>query len=75
VKAKENGDFRTAIMANDKIFTGLDIVNKVLGKYQTTPPPPTINAIGIVYAPEVINAANELSKRLTEKVLEEIANE
>lgn len=36
-KAKEAGDYRTAIQAIDKIFAGLDIVNKVLGKYQTDP--------------------------------------
>lgn len=36
-KAKKAGDYRTAIQAIDKIFAGLDIVNKVLGKYQTSP--------------------------------------
>lgn len=36
-RAKEAGDYRTAIQAIDKIFAGLDIVNKVLGKYQATP--------------------------------------
>lgn len=35
--AKEAGDYRTAVMAMDKVFSGLDIVNKVLGKYQTSP--------------------------------------
>jgi hypothetical protein len=35
--AKEEGDLKTAVQAIDKIFTGLDIVNKVLGKYQTSP--------------------------------------
>jgi hypothetical protein len=35
--AKEERDYRTAIQAIDKIFAGLDIINKVLGKYQTAP--------------------------------------
>lgn len=35
--AQKEGDNRTAIQAIDKIYTGLDIINKVLGKYQTTP--------------------------------------
>lgn len=34
--AQKKGDHRTAIMAIDKIYTGLDIVNKVLGKYQVS---------------------------------------
>ncbi|WP_094226937.1 hypothetical protein [Methanolobus psychrotolerans] len=37
-QAKEEGDFRTAIQAIDKIYTGLDIVNKVLGKYKVSLP-------------------------------------
>ncbi|WP_406660901.1 hypothetical protein V7O66_13840 [Methanolobus sp. ZRKC3] len=36
-KAKKEGDYRTAVQAIEKVYTGLDIINKVLGKYQTTP--------------------------------------
>jgi hypothetical protein len=35
--AMEGGDHRTAILAVKEIYTGLDIVNKVLGKYQSAP--------------------------------------
>lgn len=35
--AQDEGDNRTAIQAIDKIYTGLDIINKVLGKYQSAP--------------------------------------
>lgn len=35
--AKEAGDYRTAANALDKIYGGLEIINKMLGKYQTTP--------------------------------------
>jgi gas vesicle protein len=35
--AKEEGDLKTAIQALEKVYTGLDIINKVLGKYQTAP--------------------------------------
>lgn len=35
--AKGEGDLKTAILAIDKIYAGLDIINKVLGKYQTSP--------------------------------------
>lgn len=75
--AKDEGDNRTAVMAIDKVYTGLDIINKVLGKYQTTQSPPVINAIGLIYSPDVISAANELSKRLTQKTIdmEDLANE
>ena len=34
--AKESGDLRTAILAIDSIYKGLDMLNKILGKYQTT---------------------------------------
>ena len=33
--AKEAGDLKTAILAIDSIYKGLDMLNKVLGKYQT----------------------------------------
>ncbi len=33
--AMEGGDHRTAILAVKEIYTGLDIINKVLGKYPT----------------------------------------
>lgn len=36
--AQKDGDNRTAVLAVDKIFTGLDIVNKVLGKYKVSMP-------------------------------------
>jgi len=36
--AMKDGDHRTAILAVKEIYTGLDIVNKVLGKYQVAPP-------------------------------------
>ncbi|WP_407356784.1 hypothetical protein [Methanolobus sp. WCC5] len=36
--SQEEGDNRTAIQAIDKIYTGLDIVNKVLGKYKVSLP-------------------------------------
>ncbi len=35
-EAKAAGDLRTAILAVDSIYKGLDILNKQLGKYQTT---------------------------------------
>jgi hypothetical protein len=35
--AMNDGDHRTAILAVKEIYTGLDIVNKVLGKYKTSP--------------------------------------
>jgi len=75
--AKDEGDNRTAVMAVDKVYTGLDIINKVLGKYQNTQSPSVINAIGLIYSPDVISAANELSKRLTQKTIdmEDLANE
>lgn len=35
--AKESGDLKTAILAIDSIYKGLDMLNKILGKYQTGP--------------------------------------
>lgn len=35
--AKEAGDRRTAILAIDKIYVGLDMLNKIWGKYQLAP--------------------------------------
>ena len=34
--AKEAGDLKTAILAIDSIYKGLDMLNKILGKYQAT---------------------------------------
>lgn len=33
-EAREAGDLRAAILAIDKIYIGLDMLNKILGKYQ-----------------------------------------
>ena len=38
-KCKEEGDYRGAIQAIDKIYPALDMLNKVLGKYQNLPAP------------------------------------
>lgn len=35
--AKKEGNTKDAIQAINKIYTGLDMLNKVLGKYQTAP--------------------------------------
>lgn len=35
--AKEAGDLKTAVLAIDSIYKGLDMLNKILGKYQTGP--------------------------------------
>ena len=34
--AKESGDLKTAILAIDSIYKGLDMLNKILGKYQSS---------------------------------------
>ena len=38
-KCKDEGDYRGAIQAIDKIYPALDMLNKVLGKYQNLPAP------------------------------------
>ena len=35
--AKESKDYKTVIQAIDKIYPALDVINKVLGKYQLLP--------------------------------------
>lgn len=42
-KAIEDGDLRAAILATGEKWKGIDIINKVLGKYQNLPNPITIN--------------------------------
>jgi hypothetical protein len=49
--AKDAGDYRTAAIALDKVYTGLDIVNKVLGKYKVTMPDGNAGVNVVFYLP------------------------
>lgn len=35
--AKKSKDYKTAMQAIDRVYPALDIINKILGKYQTSP--------------------------------------
>ena len=67
-EAKQAKDYKTLMQAIDRIYPGLNQVNQILDKYKSTTSP-VFNAVSVFYSPEVVSAANELSKRLTEKAM------
>jgi hypothetical protein len=71
--AKNEGDYRNATMAIDKMFTGIDIVNKILGKYPNAGQNINLNFENneqriVVYIPE--NNRDQTTARTTRAILE-----
>jgi len=66
-KCKEEGDYRGAIQAIDKIYPALDMLNKVLGKYQNLPAP-NLNFFmnSAPNTPQVKDAASVLCQAIRE---------
>ena len=66
-KCKKEKDYRGAIMAIDKIYPALDMLNKVLGKYQNLPAP-NLNFFmnSAPNTPQVKDAASVLCQAIRE---------
>ena len=65
-KCKDEGDYRAAIMAIDKIYPALDMLNKVLGKYNNLPAPNVNFFVSTPNTPQIKETAGKLCELIRE---------
>lgn len=66
-EARDSGDLHIAIMAIDKVYKGLDMMNRILGKYQVQPQQNTINftEVNLNESRELLNSRiNSIAARI-----------